>query len=738
MVSHTLRFPFLRLARYRDAVRDWMKRRWIVLMLISLACAFFFALLLLSQFKPVLLLEGSYGNFRTRHGRLTKPDPSLVFISLDRPNYSDMFWEDDLKAMSPEEKKAAALMSNGFPWPRSIWAMTIDRLVAAGAKVVVIDLLFLYPSEDDDALRKCLERNKDHVVIVSNIVEEPVIQGLRPTTAQLPAASILGHDPDSVDYWTDPRVGLANYYPDSVSGAIRSAVFFVRLDGDPTRRFAPVDQNDPPGTVYPSLATQVCRQLGLDSLIPKDVYLHPFRYSGPPGVTFPSYPFYGLFLPKMWQITFSNGAYFKDKIVLIGPFGNWNHDVQPTPFLEEMAGPEVHLNALSAILQGEFLYETDFAVDLLVVFLIGMLSWPVAYAIANYWFRLAAFGAISIVFFGISQLLYDHADLMVLTAIPLLAFNTAGIVGLVYDNVLERIERARVRHTLERYVSKNVVREILENPQGYYNTLGGVRAPVTILFSDVRGFTTMTESADPAQLVAQINEYMSEMVRLVFIHQGTLDKFIGDAVMAVWGNIRSEGPATDCRNAVQTALDMLRALDVLNPRFVEKGWPALHIGVGVNHGFAIVGNIGSDQKMEPTVLGDPVNLASRLESLTKEYGLAFLLGPQVAEMVREHFVLQPVDFVKVKGKTQPVEVFTCRYSNGEAQPENYRRYLETYLEALRLYRTRDFTAARTKFKEALTHLPDDTLARVYLGRSEELASNPPDDSWDGSYTMTKK
>ena len=276
-----------------------------------------------------------------------------------------------------------------------------------------------------------------------------------------------------------------------------------------------------------------------------------------------------------------------------------------------------------------------------------------------------------------------------------------------------------MRKTLERYVSRDVVKELLDNPQTYFNAVGGVRRSVAILFSDVRNFTTMTESADPQALVKQLNEYLQQMVKIVFEHSGSLDKFIGDAVMAVWGNIKSSGAHNDGRNAVAAALAMKKVLAKLNEDWKARGIKELAIGIGINYGEAIVGEMGSSEKVEFTAIGDPVNLASRLESLTKEYHLDLLLGGNLAPLVGNTYILRTVDFVAVKGKTKPVDVFTVM-GDGAAQTVSMPVWLARYEDGVRLYRERKFSEAAVEFRECLRKQPDDYLSSMYLKRCQAL------------------
>jgi adenylate cyclase len=271
---------------------------------------------------------------------------------------------------------------------------------------------------------------------------------------------------------------------------------------------------------------------------------------------------------------------------------------------------------------------------------------------------------------GIALALFNDAALLIPTVGPLLAFGLNGIGGLALDIALERREKAHVRRTLERYVSRNVVQELIDHPDQYTRALGGDLRQVTILFSDIRSFTRAAATMDSRALVAQLNEYFAAMVECVFRHGGTLDKFIGDAVMAVWGNTRSNGAEEDATNAVRCALAMREELEKLNRRWAAEGRSRFRIGIGINSGEVVVGNIGSPHRMEFTVIGDAVNIAWRLQERTK-HGPTILLGESVAELLGETFPTEacgdlhlpdhdPVPYARLvddkeKGRPRPVE-----------------------------------------------------------------------------------
>jgi adenylate cyclase len=306
---------------------------------------------------------------------------------------------------------------------------------------------------------------------------------------------------------------------------------------------------------------------------------------------------------------------------------------------------------------------------------------------------------------------------------------------------LERLEKVRTRRTLERYVSKNIVKEILDNPGGYYSSMLGSRKPVTVLFSDLVGFTSLSERADPTALVSQLNRYLSAMVPMVFDNGGTLDKFIGDAIMAVWGNVSSHGVSEDAKSAMRAAHGMRRVMVKLNEAWRTEGVIPLAFGVGINHGEAVVGNIGSyepHERLDPTVIGDAVNVAARLESLTRQYHVDILIGASAAELVSDEFHLRSVALVQAKGKTAAVETFTLIGSRQDKIDPALLKWLETYEDAFRKFRGRQFTEAKILFSQFLEFYPDDFLAKMYLERALQYEKAPPDESWNAVEVFTKK
>jgi len=393
---------------------------------------------------------------------------------------------------------------------------------------------------------------------------------------------------------------------------------------------------------------------------------------------------------------------------------------------------------MAAALGHEFLQPTPPKTGLALVGAAGLAAWCLIVFLRRPLLCLGGLVVIAGAYLGAARFFYDKSGLLLLTVPVLSALLLSGLFSLGFEYALERLEKLRTRRTLERYVSKNLVKEILENPDSYYSTLRGVRVPVTMLFSDLVGFTTLSEKADPEALVAQLNEYLTRMTSVVFSNGGTLDKFIGDAIMAVWGNVRSFGVAQDAKNCARAALAMRWELRQLNEKWRDEGRMGLGMGIGINQGEVIVGNIGSQERMDPTVIGDSVNLASRLEGLTRIYGVDILVGATAAELVRDEFHLRSVARVQVKGKTKPVDAFTFIGARNEDVDPQLLKWIEVYEEALEKFRARDFTQAKILFSRFLEFYPDDLLGQMYLTRSLEYERQPPDEAWDAVEVLTKK
>jgi adenylate cyclase len=700
---------------------NWLSRhRAVAIALICALCATIIALGRIFPGVPFIFApwdgEQQFHDLLRKQGRAAPARADFVYIGIDE--------QSRLLGSSVSEEEIAGsralqlMAERAFPWSREVWALLLDQLFAAGARVVIFDLIFNPPNEGDPAFAAALERYRDRVVVGANFDRVQNNQHILPNSTLIPPPAAL-----------DDRVGFVNFWPDLTDGVLREVRFFVterQLAGQ-----API-----PGDVwFSSLGAAALTKFG--HAVPRDLEARPFRF-GPAGAYQPR-NLYELFLPEMWRRNYGSGAFFKDKLVIIGASAQIMQDFVATPLSPNTPGPAVHLHAMAAALEGEFLAYTSVPVGYGLLAAGGAVAWLIVAFVRRPLVSLSLLIATGLAYLVAARLFYDLQGFFLLTVPVLSVFVAGGLLSLGFEYWLERLEKLRTRRTLERFVSKNLVKEVLENPASYYNSLRGVRIPVTVLFSDLIGFTTMTETADPEKLVKQLNEYLSRMTAAVFQEKGTVDKFIGDAVMAVWGNVSSRGVAEDAKAAARTALTMRRELVALNARWAAEGIDPFRFGLGINHGEAVAASIGSQEKADPTVIGDAVNLASRLEGLTRTYGVDILVGGSAAELMRDGFHLRSVARVQVKGKTKPVETFTLIGARGDDSLDaEWLRWLETYEEAIVKFRARDFSEAKILLSRFLEFYPDDQLAKNYLQRALEYEQQPPDESWSAAEVFTKK
>jgi adenylate cyclase len=301
--------------------------------------------------------------------------------------------------------------------------------------------------------------------------------------------------------------------------------------------------------------------------------------------------------------------------------------------------------------------------------------------------------------------------------------------------VLEDIsQEKRMKTTMYRYMTPGVVERVMQ--QGEDALMVGERKEVTILFSDIRGYTTLTENLGAAQVVSLLNQYFETMVEAVFNHDGTLDKFIGDALMAVFGApLPLENHAW---MAVRAALDMRRRLEIFNTRRIKSGQPQIRIGIGISTGDVVSGNIGSHKRMDYTVIGDAVNLSSRLEGVTKEYGCDIVLSEFTYALCRDRIWVRELDRIRVKGKHEAVNIYELISDRRQPLDSTNEEFLECYNTARTAYLGRNFKQAIDLFQAALQLNPRDKATSIYLERSWQFLNEPPPEYWDGSYTMRTK
>lgn len=673
---------------------------------------------------PFVHMEGVMEDSIYRASKLPEPRPDIVFLAIDEATLST----DHIEKEEIEASPILGKLTRGFPFSRSVYAEAVRKLCAAGVKVVIIDLLMPQRAADpegDADLAFALDEQAGKVVLGGSFaMNNGTALFLAPTEEVLARTGL-----------DDPRLGFVNFWPDE-DGVVRHATFRMTVSEFNGRK---PDTGEPQQL---SMAAAALRQMGLDDHIPPGTGDHRLAFRRPMAPEqggaaavnpYPARSFYEIFVPALWKSNYGDGAFFKDKIVCIGPSAAVLQDFHATP-LGQMQGPQLHLTALNCLLDQHFLADQALLANLTWL-AAALLAWAVTVFSPAPWVSFAILAAVLPVWFPAGVATVNHFGFVPPPAGPLLTLYLGGLGVLTWDFARTRAQRNRLKRSLSRYVSRNVAASIVDHPDGYYASLGGQRRQVAVLFSDVRDFTPMTEGRDPGEVVAQLNAYLGRMVAAVFAHEGTLDKFIGDAVMAVWGNLESHGPDSDARAAVQAALDMQAALAELNEQWGRTGQPPLSMGIGVHYGPAIAGNIGSEERMEPTVIGDTVNLASRLEGLSKVYRAGILISGEVAALLGGQVAVRRLDRVKVKGRRSAVEIYEAltapdRIEGWEKARPAYEAALETYLRG-------EFAAAAEGFAKVLESDPGDGAAATLRKRCLELAADPIT-PWDGAYPMTSK
>jgi adenylate cyclase len=656
-------------------------KKTVIGVLIGLGCAV--AALLLGRLPFVRTVELKTYDWRMR----ATADPAsarqdIVLVDID---------EKSLRAMEP--------LVGRWPWPREIHSYLLDFLARGPAAVVAVDVLFterdrrgyekdgvLVPGADSDKALAGSTAAAGMVVHVADAVQEaatasPVAAESRPAssggayrlddsvearpvlTLPIPeiaqASRAVGHnfvvvDPDGtlrryVPFIRHGREWMPSLGIAAAIVALRLSPAQVRLDGEGLwlgDRFVPLVRQDIP-TFYGekrSARRQLVRFVG-----------GPFHEGKP---TYAKYSFYDLFYAEQQLLSGEapdrvvvNPAVFAHKIVVVGTTAPALHDVFSVPMVGKMAGAQIHAAAIDDVLSRRVLRPARWGSAALVT-MATSLALGIAGVFLGPWVAilLAIVGGTAVV--GGLTAAFGHGLWFPLVE-PLSGLGLATLTSVTYQYVVEGRQKRQVKQMFSRYVSRDVCEQLIADPTRA--RLGGTRREMSVLFSDIRGFTSVSERGEPEEIVGQLNEYFSRMVPIVFANKGTLDKFVGDMIMALFGAPLADEAHAD--HAVETALRMVEELHRLNADWAAAGRPMLDIGIGINSGAMVAGNIGSEAIMSYTVIGDNVNLGSRLESLNKTYGTCVIISDATRQRLKGRYDMRPLGAVTVKGKTQSVEIF---------------------------------------------------------------------------------
>ena len=583
-----------------------------------------------------------------------------------------------------------------WPWPRVVHSYLLDYLARGRAKVVVYDVLFTERqqgsfqigetawtgAESDRALASSAARAGNVVFTADVTADEVALLGNRGVEV------LRAGQPFPADQAFEARPGVILPYDELTDAAAAVGHNFSIYDADgPVRRASPfvrVGEVGVPslGVAAVMLAGPVPRdeirrehetlKVGPASapLVPARIrsFYGPatnarrmlIRYTGPVmkdgRPTYQDHSFYDLFYSEQQILAGEkptvDPAVFRDKIVVVGTTAAGLRDLFTVPFAEgSMPGMQIHANVIDNLLSQRFMRPIGAGRDLLVLFGCALAVGVAGTALAVW--PAAGIAIVAALAIGWASVLLFGQGAWMEVAKPVLAVAFAMFGGTAYQYVVEGREKRQVKRTFSRFVSKDVYEQLVADPASA--RVGGARREMSVLFADIRGFTTFTERGRPEDVVSQLNEYFSRMVDVVFRHRGTVDKFVGDMVMALFGAALADPDHAD--HAVQAALGMLDALRDQNARWAAAGRPPLEIGIGVNSGDMVAGIIGSDTIMSYTVIGDAVNLGSRLESLNKEYGTRLIVSEGTRARLKGRYDMKPLGAVTVKGKSEPVSIF---------------------------------------------------------------------------------
>lgn len=421
------------------------------------------------------------------------------------------------------------------------------------------------------------------------------------------------------------------------------------------------------------------------------------------------------------------------KIMLVGTTAAGLNDLRATPVNSEYPGVEVHANLIKSMLDGRFKHRPDYAdgIEALVVVALGVflcLSLPLLSPLPAVSLTLLSGAGMAAANFW----LYHYKDAVLNLANPILLIASLFVLNVVWGYFFEVRNRQAIVNLFGEYVAPELVKEMADHPQDY--NMEGESRELTVLFVDVRGFTTISEGLTPKALREYINIYLTAMSEDIRNNRGTLDKYIGDAVMAFWG-----APITlpdHASRAVGTALKMLQTAEKLNQDFTARGWPPLKIGIGLNSGQMHVGDMGSKVRRAYTVMGDAVNLASRLEGVTKVYGAGLVVGSATREAAPEYFYRR-LDVVRVKGKNEPIPIYEPLCLASKVDPA-MRLAVELWHDAYDLVLKQRWDQAEDVLRDLLKVEPDSYLYKLYMKRIAYYRQRPPGPDWDGVTTFETK
>ncbi len=663
-----------------------------------------------------------------------------------------------------------------WPWPRTRIADLVTELTRLGAVVIAFDAVFsepdrLNPAFVADTFRNLDEETRERLralpsndqvfadaIRASRVVlgESGLPEEIAPLDKTLPVTGLamLGEEPQRFMF---DFPGLLRNVPVLEHAAAGRGLFTIRPERDGIIRRVPMIMQAQ-GQTMPSLTFEMLRVAtgsgtilikaekgGIKSLGIKGVQI-PTDHNGQLWVHYARNDA-SIYVPAI-NVLEKNVApdMIAGKLVLIGTSAVGLNDIKTTPVSRAMPGVEIHAQVLETTLSGEVISTPIYGivVEFATALLFGLLV--IAFAPLFGPVTLVALGAaFATALIGTSAYFYAQHRLLIDFTYPLLS-TTAIYLTLIFSSfVREQKQRKQIRSAFAQYMSPALVEQLAQSPEKL--VLGGEDRELTIMFSDVRGFTTISEAYknDPQGLTALMNRFLTPLTNAILARKGYIDKYMGDAIMAFWN-----APLDDKShqiNACEAAVDMLARIDELNEireREAQDGghtFIPINVGVGLNTGMCTVGNMGSDIKFNYSVLGDSVNLASRLEGQTKEYGFPIIVGSRTALAVKEKFAILELDFIMVKGKKEPEVIYAIAGREDVAQSGHFQRLRNLTIEMLACYRARDWDgalAAIGRGRKSDEGRSLELLYNLYETRIRDYLENPPPEDWNGAFALLTK
>ena len=681
-----------------------------------------------------------------------EPDPRIVIVDID---------------------EKSLLQEGRWPWSRSTIAALVNQVFASGAAVMAMDVMYVEPEANgvgelldllDEATRDAIleavpipdSYGGTDALLAASIDQKPVVLGyaIADLSSQpkglLPPPLLM--DPDRVESLVlidmDSYIANLNMFQERASGG---GFFSIMPDDDGIIRNAPLLARRN-GQLYGSLALETARlYLGAEQILLntspigeyqaiESISLDGLTNIPTDGIGYVLIPYRG----GMGSFSYISSAdvlngeipdgFFEDKIVLFGTTAVGLYDMRSTPVSSVYPGVEVHANVIAGLLDGDFPYEPSWALGANIAVLIALGVMSV--------FIVPFIGPLAILSISLLMLVLVTAlnlwvwsgyGLVLAIVAPLLLIATIGTFDLAYGFLTEARGRRQLKAIFGQYVPPDIVNEMNKNPGGNFAVEGESRE-LSVLFCDIRGFTTISETLAADELKKMLNFFFTPMTRIIFERRGTIDKYVGDMIMAFWG-----APVLDAdhrRHAVLGALEMLEILEALQPELKAHHWPPIEIGIGINSGMMNVGDMGSEYRRAYTVIGDAVNLGSRLEGLTKYYGVRLIISESTAEGL-DDFTLRYLDRVKVKGKNEPVDIYEpVGLSDGLS--EELAAEVADSNAAMECYYAGDWERARPVFKSLQGTWPERKFYALYMDRISELQQQGIQPGWDGVFVHTSK